>query len=107
MGIRILSSKTVDLIFQQQWHGVDLVVRIPLRFGVGYGIIGDGETFVDDWIPKGRVCYWGGWGGSIVIMDLDRKVTIAYAMNKMENVGLGSTRTKIYVKAIYQALDVV
>jgi len=109
-GIRLLSSKTVDLIFQEQGHGVDLVVGIPLLFGVGYGITGDGETFVDDWIPRGRVCYWGGWGGwggSIVIMDLDRKVTIAYAMNKMENVGLGSTRTKMYVKAIYQALDVV
>jgi hypothetical protein len=56
---------------------------------------------------KGRVCYWGGWGGSIVIMDLDRKVTIAYAMNKMENIGLGNTRTKMYVKAIYQALSVI
>jgi len=106
-GIRLLSSKTVDLIFQAQGHGVDLVVGIPLRFGIGYGITGDGETFVDDWIPRGRVCYWGGWGGSLVIMDLDRKVTIAYAMNKMENVGLGNTRTKMYVKAIYQALDVV
>jgi CubicO group peptidase (beta-lactamase class C family) len=102
--IRLLSPKTVNLIFQEQGHGFDLVVGIPLRFGVGYGITGDGATFVDGWIPRGRVCYWGGWGGSIVIMDLDRKLTKAYAMNKMENVGLGNTRTKRHVKAIYQAL---
>ncbi|CZR69692.1 related to beta-lactamase [Phialocephala subalpina] len=106
-GVRLLSPKTVDFIFQEQGYGIDLVVGIPLRFGIGYGITGDGDTIVDDWIPRGRVCYWGGWGGSVVIMDLDRKVTIAYAMNKMDNVGLGSTRTKAYVKAIYQALGVI
>jgi hypothetical protein len=38
-------------------------------------------------------------------MDVDRRMTISYAMNKMSNVGIGSERTKAYVKAIYAAIQ--
>jgi len=31
-------------------------------------------------IPDGRVCWWGGWGGSIAVMDTDRRATYAYVM---------------------------
>lgn len=37
-------------------------------------------------------------------MDLDRRLTITYAMNKMAAGGLGNDRTKAYVQAVYQAL---
>ena len=106
-GKRFLSQETTDLIFQEQARGDDLVVGIPLRFGIGFGLVGDGDTFVDNWLPAGRICYWGGWGGSLAIMDFDRQVTISYAMNKMSNVGLGNDAGKAYVKAIYEALGVV
>ena len=33
--------------------------------------------------PKGRVCFWGGTDGSTVIIELDRRITFAYVMNKM------------------------
>jgi CubicO group peptidase (beta-lactamase class C family) len=77
-------------------------VESPFRFGIGYGSTGE-DTAVD-WLPEGRICYWGGTGGSIVIMDLDRRMTISYAMNKMSNVEIGSERTKAYVKTIYTAI---
>jgi hypothetical protein len=32
---------------------------------------------------EGRVCCWGGTGGSLVIIDVDRRITFAYVMNKM------------------------
>lgn len=35
------------------------------------------------YVPAGRVCFWGGWGGSMVINDADRRVTLAYMMNRM------------------------
>jgi len=35
------------------------------------------------YVPSGRVCFWGGWGGSMVINDADRRVTLAYMMNRM------------------------
>ena len=39
-----------------------------------------------------RTCFWGGFGGSLIIMDQDLELTVAYVMNKM-NIGLvGDTR---------------
>src|SRR6516162_10466435 len=38
---------------------------------------------VQVWRRLGRVCAWGGAGGSCVIIDVDRRITFAYVMNKM------------------------
>ena len=106
-GHKLLSPQTIDLIFQQQARGVDLAIGQPLRFGIGYGLVGDGDTVVDEFLPTGgKICYWGGWGGSLIIMDVDRKMTLAYAMNKMSSAGLGNVAGKAYVKAVYRALGV-
>ena len=32
---------------------------------------------------EGRVCSWGGYGGSLVIIEADRRMTFAHVMNKM------------------------
>ena len=37
-GVRLLSPETIDLIFDEQSHGVDLVLGVPLRFGIGYAL---------------------------------------------------------------------
>ena len=37
-GVRLLCPETIDLIFEEQTDGVDLVLGIPLRFGIGYGL---------------------------------------------------------------------
>jgi hypothetical protein len=36
-------------------------------------------------------------------MDLDRRMTVGYAMNKKHDVGMGSTCTKAYMAEIYSA----
>lgn len=64
------------------------------------------QTFVD-WIPLGRVCTQGSFGVLIVIMYLDRKMAIPYAMSKLDMTFLGSARTKTYVGAIYDALGAI
>src|SRR5690349_2685699 len=61
-GKRFLSPETVDLIFQEQAHGVDLVIGRPLKFGIGFGLP---EKEDMPFIREGRSCYWSGWGGSI------------------------------------------
>ncbi len=33
--------------------------------------------------PNERAFLWGGWGGSLAIIDLDARVSIAYVMNRM------------------------
>ncbi|SDF42759.1 CubicO group peptidase, beta-lactamase class C family [Lentzea fradiae] len=98
-GVRLLGPATIDLIFDEQANGVDLGLGIPLRWGVGYGLPG-----TLDWVPAGKVCFWGGWGGSVVIADLERRLTIAYVMNRMAPGIIGSDRSGTYVKAIYDAL---
>ncbi|RSL41151.1 hypothetical protein BHE90_009719 [Fusarium euwallaceae] len=103
-GKRLLKPSTIDLIFQEMSNGMDLVTNMPVRFGIGYGITGEGV--VPTWLPKGRICFWGGLGGSVAIMDLDRKMTIIYVMNKLYPVGLGSDLTIEYVKEIYRAVGV-
>jgi CubicO group peptidase (beta-lactamase class C family) len=71
-GKRLLSPKTINRIFDVQSDGIDLVIGATFKFGIGYGLF-----------PGGRVCAWGGTGGSTVIIDVDRRITFAYVMNKI------------------------
>ncbi|KAF6803772.1 beta-lactamase [Colletotrichum sojae] len=102
---RLLSRETVDLIFREQSYGTDLVLGPVIRFGCGLGLRGNGDSLVDSWTPEGRLCFWGGWGGSLVINDVDRRITIAYAMNKMSNSTAGNDAVISYI-GVYKALGV-
>lgn len=99
-GVRLLGPETIGLIFDEQSRGVDLVLGVPLRFGIGYGLplLETIPYLPDEWI-----CFWGGWGGSIIAMDLGRRMTISYMMNKMGPGVIGSDRSEAYVRAIYGA----
>ncbi|PGH02319.1 hypothetical protein AJ79_07658 [Helicocarpus griseus UAMH5409] len=99
-GLSLLSPNTVNRIFEEQANGVDLVLGKHLRFGNGYGL----PCSTVPHIPEGRVCYWGGWGGSIIMMDLDKRLTICYVMNKMRPGTLGSPQGVSYVRAIYDSI---
>lgn len=79
-----------------------MVIGQTVRFGIGFGL--PGNDTVLNWLPEGRVCMWGGYGGSIAIIDLERRLTISYIMSKLADVGLGSNRTKAHVGAIYNAI---
>jgi len=100
-GVRLLGPETIELIFQEQANGVDVVLGAPLRFGIGYGLP---QLDILPYIPDDKICFWGGWGGSVIIMDVGRKMTIAYMMNKMGAGIIGSDRSATYVSAIYKAL---
>ncbi|KAK9239540.1 beta-lactamase [Lipomyces kononenkoae] len=107
-GNKLLSQKTIDLIFEPQADGIDLAMGLPIRFGIGYGIAGGGTEQSMPHVPPGqnrRICFWGGWGGSFELMDLDKHMTFAYTMNKMGPGTLGTTRTSSLVKACYEALE--
>ena len=101
-GKRLLSPETIELIFDEQSHGTDLVLGVPLRFGIGFALP---ETETVPYVPQGRCCYWGGWGGSEIIADLDRRVTLAYMMNNMAPGIIGSDRSEAYVRAAYDCLN--
>ena len=85
-GHRFFSEKTGDTVFQRQVGGVDQVLGVDMSFGLGYGLS-------SSYVPIGpRSCFWGGYGGSLIMMDQELGLTISYMMNKMQ-VGLtGDTR---------------
>jgi CubicO group peptidase (beta-lactamase class C family) len=100
-GVRLLSPDTIDLIFREQLNGIDLVLGVPLRLGIGYGLY---RADMLPFIPDGRICFWGGWGGSLIVMDTGRRMTISYMMNKMSPGVVGSERSAGYVRSVYEAL---
>jgi CubicO group peptidase (beta-lactamase class C family) len=99
-GVRLLSSRTIDLNFRQQTDGLDLVLGMHLRFGLGFGLPSPAVPF----LPPGRICFWTGWGGSVVVIDTERRAAITYVMNSMGTGLLGQGRTAQYVKAAFAAL---
>jgi CubicO group peptidase (beta-lactamase class C family) len=98
-GVRLLSPRTVNMIFQPQAHGVDLVLQLPLKMGLGYGLP---EPAVAPFIPQRRICFWGGWGGSMVLVDVDRRITFAYMMNKMAPGIVGGPNVAALATSFYE-----
>ncbi|MGP4002866.1 serine hydrolase domain-containing protein [Streptomyces sp. 8N706] len=98
---RLLSETTCRAVFDEQSHGMDLVLGIPLRFGIGYALnAGDAPVST----PNLHTCYWGGRGGSLVVNDLDARMTIAYVMNQMSPLGLTDPRSQKLLRAAYRAV---
>jgi len=100
-GVRLLSSETIDLIFEEQAQGNDIVLGMPLRFGIGYALPNESLPY----LPDRRICFWGGWGGSLVIVDTDRQLVFTYMMNKMGDGTVGDARGAALITAMYKALD--
>jgi CubicO group peptidase (beta-lactamase class C family) len=99
-GHRFFKESTGDKIFERQVSGVDQVLNVDLAFGLGYGL-----ASAD--VPIGpRSCYWGGYGGSLIMMDQDLNLTISYMMNKMQSGLVGDTRgTDITLVAALAAMS--
>jgi len=99
-GRGLLGEATIARIFDVQADGVDQVLGTSVRFGTGYAL--GHPAFA---AHAGRACWWTGFGGTLVVNDLDRRLTIAYVMNKMAPGVINVERGAAYVRAIYAALD--
>lgn len=101
-GVRLLSPATIERIFEVQADGVDQVLLTPMRWGIGYGLP---QPVAAPAVPEGRVCWWTGYGGAIVVNDLERRVTVAYAMNRMTQHMTSSERTDAYVRTAFECVE--
>jgi CubicO group peptidase (beta-lactamase class C family) len=102
-GRGLLSAAGCEAVFEEQSHGVDLVLGVPLRLGIGFGL-NSSDTPVS---PNPRACFWGGWGGSIVVIDVDAHMAVAYMMNRMGEGTLGDLRGASIVAAAMGSLAAV
>lgn len=69
-GVRLLSEAGAARAGQEQFAGEDRVLGMPVRWGLGYGLFGSSLG-------------WGGWGGSLVMIDPAARMVVAYVTDQM------------------------
>lgn len=99
-GKTIMSEAGARRIFDTQSDGEDLVLGVPLVFGMGYGL----STQAFPIGPNKHTAYWGGYGGSTVVVDQDARLCVSYVMNRMESGVLGDRRGFGLLQAAYASL---
>jgi CubicO group peptidase (beta-lactamase class C family) len=89
-GRRLLSQAGCDRAREEQFHGLDRVLGLQVRWGLGYALFGGNLG-------------WGGWGGSIVMIDPGERMAVAYVTNQMREPA-GDTRAMEVIMAAYDGL---
>jgi CubicO group peptidase (beta-lactamase class C family) len=99
-GVDLMSPAGCARIFDEQTNGQDLVLGVPMRFGMGFGLN------TPDWrlSPNPNTCFWGGWGGSLVVIDTDARLCFSYVMNRMTETTLGDKRAAALAYSTYECL---
>ena len=90
-GLRLLSAAGCEVARQEQYHGPDQVLGATMRYGMGYAIFDHSVG-------------WGGWGGSLVMVDPDARMAVAFVMNQMLDPGQDDYRGLGIVMAAYHGL---
>lgn len=98
-GKRILSEAGVRRALEPQVAGDDMILGLPVSYGLGYGLPGGRLP-----LPNPNSCFWGGYGGSLVINDLDARTTFSYVMNNMAGTTVGDMRAFNLAIAMWQGL---
>jgi CubicO group peptidase (beta-lactamase class C family) len=98
-GKRIMSEAGCHKALEVQIEGVDLIFGAQAKFGMGFGLPG---ALVP--LPSPNSIYWGGYGGSLIVIDMDARTTFGYAMNKMAGTTTGDMRAFGLMMEMWQAL---
>ena len=69
-GQRLLSPAGCRRATEEQFSGEDRLLGMPVRWGLGYALFGSNYG-------------WGGWGGSIVMIDPNERMAVAYMTSQM------------------------
>src|SRR5439155_1712245 len=99
-GVRLLRGETLGRAIEAQFDGTDIVLGLPMRWGLGFMLASDRLPMG----PNRRAFGHGGWGGSLAVADADARVSWAYVMNKMSPGTTGDSRAARVVAALYGAL---
>jgi CubicO group peptidase (beta-lactamase class C family) len=98
-GKRFLSEAGCRKALELQIEGKDLILGQSVRYGMGFGLAGGMLP-----LPNADTIFWGGYGGSLAIIDMEARTTFAYAMNKMAGTTTGDMRAFGLAMAMWEAL---
>ena len=99
-GKRIMSEAGCRKALELQVEGNDLVLMgLPMKFGLGFGLPGSMMP-----VPNPNTIFWGGYGGSLIVIDMDARATYSYVMNRMEAGLVGDTRSFSLIAAMWGAM---
>jgi CubicO group peptidase (beta-lactamase class C family) len=97
---RLISEKTLRAACTGQGRFTDLVLGVPLEFGLGFGISGPEHHYG----PNPAAFGHDGFGGSAVGADPERGVAFAYVMNRMGMNLVDDPRKQALIDGIYRSL---
>ena len=101
-GKRFISEAGCRKALELQIEGDDLILGRPVRYGMGFGLSGGMVP-----LPNPNSMFWGGYGGSLAIIDMDARTTFGYAMNRMAPTTTGDVRALGLAMAMWQGLGIV
>jgi CubicO group peptidase (beta-lactamase class C family) len=101
-GKRFLSEAGCRKALEVQIEGRDRFLGIALSNGMGFAVSGGMMSF-----PNPNTIFWGGYGGSLAIIDMDAHMTMAYAMNRMGSTTTGDMRGLGLAMAGWEAIGVI
>jgi CubicO group peptidase (beta-lactamase class C family) len=100
-GKRLLSEAGRERVLERQADGVDVVLDIPIRWGLGYSVSSD---FLPGGTSGSRVAFWAGGGGSMSWVDLDHRMSFGFAPNHWMTGPHEQDRSLSILKAVYESL---
>ncbi len=96
-GVRVLSPAQIERCLTEEADGIDAVVGVPMRFGLGYRLTQPAARYG----PNPRTFGHTGAGGSLGFADPDAKIGFAYTMNQMGSHILIDPRVVALLEALY------
>ena len=99
-GVQLIEPATTQLMLQEQTNGPDAVLMMPIRFGLGYAF----PSELMPMSPNDTAMFWGGAGGSTIVVDQPARVCLSYVMNQMKAAIVGDRRGGGLGKAFYDSL---
>jgi CubicO group peptidase (beta-lactamase class C family) len=99
-GVELFSKETAESVMIERISGTDMALGAPLSFGLGFGL----NSEIMPLAPNKNACFWGGWGGSSILIDQDARLAASFVMNKMFDGLMGDPRSFGLVQEIYKSL---
>lgn len=96
---RLMSRAGALAAASPSWQGIDQINKIDTGFGLGFALNLGPLKF-----GAGRSCYWGGAGGSLVVVDYEARMAFAYVMNRLKGAPFGDPRNMTLIDAVYRGL---